>query len=482
MITALGMMFLPLCIYFWQVEARLLELVFCGAVFSAGAVIVVGGYGIAPALVPTAIFVGVFMLKLCLGTRYPAEKTVLGVLIPFMAVVVGALLSSLVMPRLFGGEILVWPQKLAGFVELTPLAPNSGNYTQDMYLLANAALLVTASLYLPRHGLNLRRLLDVYLASGLLVVVISVWQFAGNTAHIWFPTDFFLSNPGWALLSDESVGTLTRISGPFSEPSSLAGYLCGSVSASAWMIFNGDRARMPRILLVCGLIVVLISTATTGYVTLAVMGTLLGIRTCLGAKPALRRRVALAAAAAAALAGVCVATVPVVAPGVAQEAMIVINGTLNKQQSSSYEDRTEADRDSVHEMEESYGLGVGWGSNRSSSLVPGLCASVGIWGILGLLWFMANIVLHVRIAQRVAVDESQRIVMYGCSAGLLGTLTSALVSGPTISSPDFYLLLALLIATGARARYDAYAQQSRARPSAGFGRFAGYKAPQAAKG
>ncbi|MDD2878439.1 MAG: hypothetical protein PHZ23_14565 [Acidiphilium sp.] len=430
-------------------------LILLGSVFGAAAVIVIGGYGVLPPLVPTALFIGFFLLNLVLGTHYTAESIVLRVLAPFILVVIGAIVSSFIMPRLFEDEILVWPQKLSGFIVLTPLAPNAGNYTQDMYLLADAGLTVTAAFYLTRTGFNRRRLLDAYFASGILAVVIALWQFAGTTVHVWYPADFFLSNPGWSLLSDEKIGSLIRINGPFSEPSALAGYLCGSVSAAAWVIFNGDKAILPRILLVSGLAVILLCTATTGYVTLAIMSVPLLLYTLIAASPATRKRVAAGFAIATAITVICLVTVPAVAPGVAHEAGVIVNATLNKQESSSYVDRTTADIDSLNEMRESYGLGVGWGSNRSSSLGPGLCASVGIWGILGLLWFIASLMLHVRKAHRLATSPEQRLVMHGCSAAILGEFTSAMVSGPTLSSPDFYVLLALLIATAARVRYDA---------------------------
>ena len=456
--TAFGLCFLPFCLYFWRQPVRLLELVMVGAVFAAAAVVVAGGYGVTPALVPAALFLNLFLLQLSLGTRYPAERTVLAVMAPFIAVVAGAIASSFLMPRLFEGEILVWPQKMSGLPALTPLAPNSGNDTQDMYLLVNASLAVAASFYLTRDAFAPRRLLDAYFFSGLLVVCIAVWQFAGNTLHVWYPTDFFLSNPGWALLSNESLGSLMRLNGPFSEPSALAGYLCGSVSAAAWVIFNGDKALLPRFMLVLGLGIILLCTSTTGYLTLAILCGLMLLRTFFAASPATRRRVLSGAVIAGALVALAMATIPLAAPGVAQEAQTIFTDTMNKQQSSSYADRTMADHDAMRAMVASDGLGVGWGSDRSSSLGPGLCAAVGVWGILGLLWFCIGLFRHVAIAHRLA-DAGSRAVMHGCSAGLLGTLAAAMLAGPTLTSPDFYLLLALLVATAARVR-----QQARALP------------------
>ncbi|MGO9817287.1 MAG: O-antigen ligase family protein [Acidocella sp.] len=450
--------------------ARLLELVVVGSVFAAAAAVVIGGFGVTPALVPAALFVTLFMIEICQGAHYPAEKTVLGVMWPFIAVVAGAIASSFIMPRLFEGEALVWPQKMSGFLALVPLAPNSGNYTQDMYLLVNASLAVTAAIYLTRDGFNLRRLLDGYFVAGLLAAFIAAWQFASNELHVWYPTDFFLSNPGWALLSTQTMGSLTRLNGPFSEPASLAAYLCSSVSAAAWVIFNGDKALLPRLTLVSGLAIILLCTSATGYLALAIMTGLLLVRTFLAAAPATRRRVVTGTFIAGVLVALAIATTPVVAPSVAEEAKIIFTSTTNKQQSASYTARTTSDRDSLRAMEASDFLGVGWGSNRSSSLGPGLCAAIGVWGIFGLLGFIAVLYRHLTIAHRVA-DASSRAVMQGCSAGLLAALTATMLSGPTISSPDFYLLLGLLVGTAARARHQARAvfQPAAQAPRARFG-------------
>jgi hypothetical protein len=467
-ITGLGIILLPICLFYWRTPARLLELAFVGSAFAAAAVIVMGGYGVSPGLVPTALFIGFFALKTVFGTRYPGERIALRVLLPFIIAVIGGLASSVLLPRFFAGVIFVWPQKMSGFGVIAPLMPNAGNITQDLYLILNAALTITAAIYLTRPGFDLYRLLNAYLLSGLLVVAISLWQFLGNIAGIWFPTDFFLSNPGWALLSDETVGGLVRLTGPFSEPAALAQYLCGSVCAAGWMILNGSRARLPRLLLASGLIVIILSTSTTGYAALLILSAILIAYTLFAGSPRLRRRVAAGVTGALALAGAAAVTVPAIAPGVARQAVVITEATFTKQSSSSYTDRVTADRDSMHELVESYGLGVGWGSNRSSSLIPGLCAALGGWGILLLLWFAISIAGHVRVAQRAATSTAPRMVMHGCAGGILGTLTAAVLSAPAITSPDFFLLLALLIGAAARVRCEALAAGRSTAPQASF--------------
>ena len=54
----------------------------------------------------------------------------------------------------------------------------------------------------------------------------------------------------------------------------------------------------------------------------------------------------------------------------------VLASTMNKQESSSYQDRTSTDVDSLAIVLPTYEFGVGWGSNRSSSLVPGILATL----------------------------------------------------------------------------------------------------------
>ncbi|HEY1857961.1 hypothetical protein [Acidocella sp.] len=472
MITALGAVFLPLCLFYWRTPERLLQLVFIGGAFSAAAVLVIGNYGIAPGLLPALLFIGYFLLRLILGASYPTGNGVLQVLTPFILVVIGALASSFLMPRFFEGDIYVWPQKLSGFDVLTPLSPNAGNYTQDMYLIINAGLAVAASLYLVKIGANLNRLFNTYLCTGLIVVAISLWQFAANTVHVWFPTSFFLSNPGWALLSDETIGSVIRLSGPFSEPAALAGYLCSTVGASAWMIVNGDRRRLTRLVLVLSLGVLLLCTSTTGYAALAIMAAGLALYAFVVGSATLKKRVLMGLAGGGLVVAITVAAVPAVAPGVAHQAVSVVNATLTKQQSSSYQDRTSTDLDSLQEAAESYGLGVGWGSNRSSSLIPGLAAGIGIWGIAGLLWFVARILAHVRAAQLRARIPELKMVIHGCAGALIGILVSATLSGPGITSPDFYLLVALLIAAAGRLRWEARVAQ------APLPRFAAFAAPK----
>lgn len=60
----------------------------------------------------------------------------------------------------------------------------------------------------------------------------------------------------------------------------------------------------------------------------------------------------------------------VLKPELIDSVSIIVDATLNKTGSDSYDDRTATDIGALATVGESYGLGVGWGSYRSSSLTP----------------------------------------------------------------------------------------------------------------
>lgn len=400
------------------------------------------------------MFIVLFAVNAFNGTKYPAERQALVLLFPFILVVCGALLSSFIMPRLFEDDVLVWPQKVVAFFVRSPLAPNAGNITQDMYLAINALLLVTAALYLTKPGARLGLLIDCYLLCGLLVAFVGLWQFAGSMLHIPFPTQFFLSNPGWALLSDQTMGSLTRLNGTFSEPAALSAYACATLCTSVWIILNGDRRILPRLALCAALLILLLATASTGYITLLAMSALLVLRGLFSKNVVLRRRTITTLGLVLVLVGTAAILMSFATPKIASTVQTVLNATLNKTQSTSYRERSTADFDSLQELYATYGLGVGWGSNRSSSLLPGLFAAIGLWGVGILIWFGFALTWQARRAVQLTDNSMLRYAIRGSSASLLSNLISAMLSGPTISSPDFYLMLAILVAATATALHE----------------------------
>ena len=443
-ITLLGYVCLPLCGLCALRPVRLLQLVLALGVLDGAGLVTIGNLGLMPALLPAVLFIAFVALQLLLGARYGGTRSALQLCWPFLFVAAWGLVGSVLLPDIFAGRVMVYPQKITAFV---PLEPDGSNRNQDVFLLVNTALLLFCSMHASRRGFATNCLVNTFLASGFAVAGICWWELASKLGGVPFPDDFFHSNAGYAQLSDQSLGFVPRINGPFTEPSAVGGYMAGILGATMWMMLQGHRAIWLRVLCVVAFVTVLLSTSTTGLVVLVVL---------IAAAPlyAIWRRSGrlLAWVSGAAIAGMLVIGIvftigPALFPNMNRAVQEIAQSTLEKQHSQSYDDRTQTDLDSLGIIFPTWGLGVGWGSNRSSSLLPGLLANLGVFGTLGIVafgWRLARVTARARRTTAQLADCRVIDAAVGC---LGGSVLAALISGPTINAPGFFVMLALLIGT-----------------------------------
>jgi hypothetical protein len=453
-ITQLTLFLLPCCLFWAMNPVRLLQMMTVAAIFEAGAALTIGSLGVQPGLMPGLGFLGFITLQLLLGARYPGAALTWPLVRPFVIVTAWAVASSILLPRLLEGQVYVWPQKNDPPFAIRPLQPTSGNINQDAYLLIDCGLLLLTSTFLSSPAVRLRPLINTYLVTGFLVAGISAWQFANKMAGVPFPDQLFYSNPGVSILTAQSVGAIPRLNGPFSEPSSLAGYMASIVCCSGWLLIRGHTSLWLRLLLLAGLGTMILSTSTTGFAVLVMAGVLVPGMAAIKGDTRLMigiTRLGLPLVLVIALAGLVAS---VVQPTLFSSLNEIADSSLNKKDSSSYEERTSADIDSLTAFVDSYGLGAGWGSNRSSSLIPGLLASVGVPGMIGLGWFGTFLAKEVSRARRLTTDRNLLFVIDGCCGALTGYLLGAVISAPALTSTTFYYLLAVLIAAIAKIKIE----------------------------
>jgi hypothetical protein len=142
--------------------------------------------------------------------------------------------------------------------------------------------------------------------------------------------------------------------------------------------------------------------------------------------------------------------VVIMKPALLDAVSSVVDSTLTKSDSDSFSERTATDLAALGTVSTTYGLGVGWGSFRSSSLIPGLVANAGVFGVVAVLWLglrTTRLVLRRSAAGR---DHPGRLLVDGFSAALCGQFTAALFSAPTIASLAFFLQLGCVIGVSAR--------------------------------
>ena len=336
---------------------------------------------------------------------------------------------------------------------------NSGNITQPLYLTMNVTVAVTVALFLTRTAIPYRGIMSAYLLSGYCAVGLAFWQFASRLGGIPYPSDVLYSNPGWAIV-EQSMGSIPRIQGPFSEPAGLAFYLSGLCFCCLWMTARGHRMMRINLLLPLSILATLLSTSTTGIVVLGVGMPATLLLAALRGNRATSARMAKNTAILVLGSLLVLGPLFVLKPALLDAVGTVVNATMTKTDGDSYNDRTGLDTAALATLSPTYGLGVGWGSFRTSSLVPGIVANAGLFGVAMVLWLFARVAKLAGRARSAVPDHPASCVIDGFSAALCGQLGAALLSAPTIGSLGFFLQLGCLVGAAARMAMDARTTRS----------------------
>lgn len=449
-LTPIGYVLLPLALVLILRPTALLQLTLIASAFGAAVPVIVnlGGepFGLPTGFLPAVAFIVVLCLDCLSRARTQAEREVGRIITPMLLFTGSAVAGAILLPRLFAGQFLVWPQQVGILNLAVPLAPNAGNITQSLYLVVNVAALLFVALYASRHTTPYKALVQAYLASGYVVVGLCLWQLASKLTGIYYPDDVLYSNPRWAILTEQAFGDVSRLNGPFTEPAALSGYLCGIVFACLSLLVRGYGGIWVRVLLLLSILCILLSTSTTGIIVVAVFVPMMLIRfATTGERQTIGLAVIGVAGGALMLGVVAYLAVPSVASEISKSAATVFDATLDKPDSDSGQDRMTKDIDSLGVLTSSLGLGAGWGSVRSSSLIPGLLANSGIPGVMLLIWFAARARGPLIRARRLAPAGDTRMALEAVSGSILGTLLATVLSGPTINEIAFFIRLGLLI-------------------------------------
>ena len=425
--------------------------VFLGG-FEAAATMVLGSFGVQPNTLPALLFMAHLILLRILGGRFAGQAEVVRLMNPLLVFMGIVIVGALVLPNLFSEGVMVWPQKSDEHAQAL-LRFTAGNITQTLYIMLEIGVTFSCAIYVASYPVKARRLLYAYLLSGLTVAAVSLWQFASRMVGIPFPASFFYSNPGVAILADQMMGFgIPRTNGPMTEPAALGAFLCGIIYASGWLMLHGRSNRLVKVTLVSAVFGVMLSTSTTGFVILALGAAITGIYVVTTAKADVVRRFGHVAVPLAVAAIVGALSLPILTPNIVDAVGVVVQQTLSKTESQSYDERSQADWDSVAIAIPTYGLGAGWGSNRSSSLIPGIIGNAGLPGLAVIIWAIFGMRRAIRATSRFVGSADHQWALQGLSAGTLGYFLAAVVSGPSINSLTFYAMVGTSLGIVARTR------------------------------
>ena len=348
----------------------------------------------------------------------------------FAAFVLYGAISAYILPRMFAGTISVTPMRapLTGnLFSTSPLMPTAQNFTTATYLLG-ALMVVIAVWSIMRRPNSARVMVGTLAAMAWFHAVTGVAGalLRGTGAEVVF--DVFRT-ANYVQMND-AVGGFARIRGVLPEASAYASTGFALFVANAELWYRSVRPSITgKAALVMGLVLVF-STSSTAYVGLAVYGLVFVGRTL--ALPHVadfgKARTAVAALAAAVF---LTAILFLVSPELIRSLVDVIKRmTIEKSSSDSSLQRMFWAMQGWEAFRHSWGLGIGAGSFRSSSILLAILGSMGVIGVVTLAMYLWGLFQPGRRSTWVATQDESDTIGGALGVAALLSLVPAMVSSP----------------------------------------------------
>lgn len=379
--------------------------------------------------------------------------------------------SAVIAPRLFAGQIDVFPMRgdhLAGLFSKTPLGPTPQNITASIYLLGTLVIAIAAYIVCSFRG-GVAAIISGVIAVGWLDIMLAVVTTAAADTPLKAFFDLF-RNGGYAQL-EQAHGGFPRITGFFPEASTFATFSFAYFVVNAELWYRSVRPLATGSLALALAITLFVSTSSTAYLGLGAYLAFFTLR--LLAMPDLAqggraRELALALLGIMVLAACLFLAAPTLLTGISE---MVRDMTWGKSASSSAQQRLFWAMQGWDAFRASYGLGTGPGSFRSSSLVM---AIIGCMGVIGLVSFVAYAVQVFQPARRSsyapAADPGHTVGGAFAAAAMI-VLVPLSVSSPSVdfgANFAFFAGAALALRPAARRRNAPAMQASHSAQTAPF--------------
>ncbi len=378
--------------------------------------------------------------------------------------VVYGLVMAFAGPRLFAGQFAFAPlraetgatytSRLSFLLATRSFEPSPQNMTSSIYLVGTlvAATVAHVACKAPAGRMTLVRTMVLV---GIVHCLFGVLSVVGRGTAINDVLGFF-RNGSYAQLTQDVEG-ISRMSGISTEPSTYAAF------GVIWFVFLAEcwlRRVNPWLTgtaAACLGAALLASTATTAYVGLAAWFGLVGLRSLFvpGAMPADRALWLAVLGLGAVVAG---SLVLLWQPQLVDRIMLFSQHILvDKLSSESGIQRRFWALQGYHAFIGTYGIGVGPGSFRSSSLFTAVIGCVGAVGALALLAHALIAFKPMRWSTYVPASDPDLAVAGACAWAMLMALVVAGINAPSCDpGSDFALLSgAALALRGRSARHAA---------------------------
>ncbi len=403
------------------------------SIFQAASVINLGAMGIAPWL--ATLLIGLIIrffrnqgsMQVLPGINGTAFKLL-------MIFVCYAIFSGFAYPILFKGVFVEGSHDMSG----GPLEWSMANGAQICYLLAAVVLFFLA---ITSTRERLHAALDWYIYGCVVASFIAFYQLANSVAHVPYPSEILYSNKRYVIFTAYMINGLWRLNGPFTEASAMAGHLGTGVAILGWNVMTRPLKWSTSLALVLMLAALLMTQSTTGYLTLIITAV---VAVPLYLRLLFKQRSLSRAKAIVFLLAFLVGSSALIGTNVSKIINTAVHTVLlDKENTSSYRERTASNVAAAGSARDSYYIGTGWGSVRCSSLGYGMLATVGVIGVGLFTAFLISLLKPLlKKAQRIRPDD-----MYGSSLfAILILLAGMMVSSNEPDQPILWVLFAAAVA------------------------------------
>jgi hypothetical protein len=394
--------------------------------------------------IPPAQLLVAFLVVATLNRRAERARAIRALSFPepgfwLMCLLIYGLLTGFLMPRLLEGSMPIIPLGTSEYAptgSTVPLGPVSSNITQGIYLTADFVcfIMIVAIASTQAGFMTITGALVAYAIGNVLFAFLDLATFATGTQ--WLLE--FMRNAQYALHIEEQISGLKRIVGSFTEASSFARSTLGALAFTGTLWVCGRRPLLTGTLALVSLALVVLSTSSTGLAGTPPVLVILYVTvlTRLGSQPGAFRSAAVLCAPLVIIAVVLAAQLDEEMSKPVREYLDIL--IFNKAGSDSGIERNSWNTFALQNFFDSYGLGVGLGTVRTSSFPVALLSNVGVPGTAFYILFAAAALFRRRGTPRSYSTDIRRAASNAC----LGLIVGDTFSGTTLEQGLLFYILA----------------------------------------
>jgi hypothetical protein len=395
-------------------------------------------------ILPQSVFAVVLILKVVTPQLVPLSPKLLRALqlrhLGFLALfLLVGIVATIFAPRLFLGVVTIVPMREAWMTDL--LRPVTPNFTQSAYVALSVMIAFAVTLMVDDLRF-VRTLLTGLLAGGAVCIVTGLIDLAAASTGMESLLEPF-RNADYAFLATAEIAGQKRVVG-FTPEASAYGPICVEFAVPLLLLrflFAEGRQRILATSIGVGLLVMaLLSTSSTAYFGLAAFGPIYlanWLRRAAFSSPVGQRELfselLIGLGAIAALLFVLIARADLFDP-----LLNVIDEIIfNKPLSSSFYERSHWNTTAWETIASTWGLGVGFGSTRTSNWFAAIISNAGLFGAA----FMALFLLQTFARRPIWRTALSSELLAGLKLSLLPALTMVGITAP---GPDFGLWMGVV--------------------------------------